>query len=548
MASDAFTGTAGTALATHDANWKANTNNDGVTGLELDGSGHLRATQFATCDTYYDDGTTGANSISHATFPAGITIDASGNLMGVGCRTTSTQRGYQAFLKSSTNVNTNLDQIGVRRNGAFVSNQTITAINANTTVVDLKIQLVNTVDIKISVNGTDYTLAGTGGNDVSGAAVLTGGFPSIMLYRNGGTQSAFTVDAWTDDAAAGGTVNTKTAEDTIAVGDTTLSGAVRNRIPQSLLALADDTPAGAVRTRIPQSLITLTDQATLFYLRTSLASDTLDVFDQLLAQFTGTILKILTDTIDVTDGPAQGYSIYLGDAADAIDQLDETALMFIKGRLSDDALEMSDGAAQFFQRNRDSSDALATSDSAPWFALRQRLLGDAIDVSEGPNVIFTEYALDAPDSLSVSDDTVIRYLRTRLAADAIAVTDEAIYSTLSLSVLFKILTETLDVSDETVASALRNRDAASQLLTSDVVTTSRVLMRDLIENLSIDDQPLRALQRFLVAEDAIVVDDSAIGLRIQPQFFSPRIVIGVDPPRILVGAAAPYLKMGGYAL
>ncbi len=207
MATDAFTGTAATALATHDAAWTANTDNDGITGLQLDGSGNLTWTGSSFNDVFYNGGGTGSSSKSHATFPAGDTLDALGNVLGVGCRMNTTQRGYQAFLKSSTNVNTNFDQIGVRRNGAFLATLTLdAAINLNTTAVDLTIQVVNTVDLEVTVNSRVYTkadkaeLGGSGGNDGSGAAVLTGGFPGLLLYHNSGTP-VHLVSNWTDDAA-----------------------------------------------------------------------------------------------------------------------------------------------------------------------------------------------------------------------------------------------------------------------------------------------------------------------------------------------------------
>lgn len=209
MATDAFTGTAGTALATHDANWTANTNNDGLTGLQLDGSGNLGRTGSSFNDFFYNGGGTGANSKSHGTFPAGVTLDALGNVLGVGCRMDTTQRGYQVILKSTTNTNTSVDRAGVRRNGSFLVDVTLdSAINLATTPIDMTIQVVNTVDLEVTVNSRVYTkadnatLGGSGGNDGSGAAVLTGGFPGLMIYFNSGVPTLL-VSNWTDDVAGG---------------------------------------------------------------------------------------------------------------------------------------------------------------------------------------------------------------------------------------------------------------------------------------------------------------------------------------------------------
>jgi hypothetical protein len=207
MAVDNFTGTASTALATHDAAWTANTQNDGLTGAVLDGSGHVNGGSFKFNDFYYNGGGTGANSASHVTIPSGCTIDALGNFFGPAIRMNTTQLGYRAFLKSTTNVNTNVDQIGVRAGLNFLATVTLDAAkNLSTTPIQVTIRLVNTVDIEIVVDGRTYTksdnalLGGTGGNDGSGNAVLTGGFPGAFIYHNSGSTTQ-KFDDWTDDAA-----------------------------------------------------------------------------------------------------------------------------------------------------------------------------------------------------------------------------------------------------------------------------------------------------------------------------------------------------------
>lgn len=205
MAQDLFTGSAATALTTHDANWKAGATgvNDGVTGAQLDGSGNLQNTAFKFTDAYYDDGTTGANSVSHITVPAGVPIDGV-SIISAACRMTSSVLGYQARILSTTNVNTNCDKVDLYRLGAYVATWNPTSINANTTALDLTIKVNNTVDVVVTINGQSHTFAGSGGNDASGSAVLTGGFPGLSIYNNAGTASVILISAWTDDVASGG--------------------------------------------------------------------------------------------------------------------------------------------------------------------------------------------------------------------------------------------------------------------------------------------------------------------------------------------------------
>lgn len=196
MAQDVFTGSNGTALATHDSSWTANTVGDGLTGMSLDGSGHLQQTGFNFSDVFYNGGGTGADSPSHITIPAGTTIDSVGNLMGAGCRMNTTERGYQAFLKSSTNVNTNFDQVGVRKSGSFFATINLSsAIDLSTTPVELTIALVSTNVVRVTVNAQSPY------DNADGGTVVTGGYPGLFIYHNSGSPTQ-TIDGWTDDAVS----------------------------------------------------------------------------------------------------------------------------------------------------------------------------------------------------------------------------------------------------------------------------------------------------------------------------------------------------------
>jgi hypothetical protein len=203
MATNTFDGSADTALNTYDSNWEPNTSVDGLTGLELDGSGNLRNdSAFNFSDAFYQDGVTNEDSRSRITIPAGVAINASVGLLGVTCRMTTTQHGYAAITRSSTSVNTNFDSIALQRNGSFLATITLNApINANTTPIDLAVEFSDADgEVWVTVNGTRY--------DTVDGTPLTGGFPGIIFRRNGAGSSSFLIADWTDDvvAEAGGSV------------------------------------------------------------------------------------------------------------------------------------------------------------------------------------------------------------------------------------------------------------------------------------------------------------------------------------------------------
>lgn len=212
-----FTGSSGTALATYDAAWIANTTNDGLTGLQLDGSGNCRNTNVnAYSDVYYNGSGTGATSKARIIVAAGAVLDTARARHHVACRRHTTQLGYDIDIRSSTSLNTNLDRIDLLKNGVYVATRSValgnfggSAFDVSATPIDVSVQTVAAggggVDIQVVLNGRTITFASTGsGFDPNGETPLTGGYPGFSIHLNGGsaTQNDVLITEFTDDVSA----------------------------------------------------------------------------------------------------------------------------------------------------------------------------------------------------------------------------------------------------------------------------------------------------------------------------------------------------------
>lgn len=202
MASNDFTGTASTQISTYDATWVscAVSGHDGSTDLNLDGSGNLRTGSFKYSDAVRTDGD--QNSKSRIVVAAGNYAPGSCEIRAAVRRTTTTD-GYSVRLRSSTNLASNIDSLYVYRQNVFMSGLSITPIDNTSTALDLQVVVTNTVDVQCIINGQTVTATGSGGNDASGAAVLTGGNPGLSILLNSSTLTFGLIDSWTDDAAGG---------------------------------------------------------------------------------------------------------------------------------------------------------------------------------------------------------------------------------------------------------------------------------------------------------------------------------------------------------
>jgi hypothetical protein len=300
-----------------------------------------------------------------------------------------------------------------------------------------------------------------------------------------------------DTSGAGGTVNTATLTDNVAVIDGGLPSIVKPRtLSDSVvvtegttvvstiygflfgddLTVTDQMTGYPVRGRLGESAIIVDDGAVFGAIRNQLLQSAIAVTDELLSSVIGSsiLTKILTSNIDVTDG---------------------AVLSIIRGRLLQDTIILSEGL---------------------------------LDTFINRNIV-------ADDTIDVTDSIVTRLLLTRLLGDSIDLADSAIASIIGQNVISAILSSTIQTSDEALRFMLRGRVEESATLTADEVIKVLRFTRELTDAIDAADQSLSNLQRFILLTDALAVDDAFVSLLTTPTTANPVIRIGFDQPRIDIG-------------
>lgn len=179
--------------------------NDGIAALATNGSGQLQNTSGTLWQDAYSP-TGDQNSHGKIVIPSGQTpFSGSFNrYFFAACRRTSTRGGYMGYPRSSTNDQI-VDQVTVIRStlfGGFVNTIALaSSINLATTALTLEIYITNTVDIVVITNGESNTLSGSGGNDNSGNAVLTGGAAGFSIYNNTPPGSGGLIESFDDGSS-----------------------------------------------------------------------------------------------------------------------------------------------------------------------------------------------------------------------------------------------------------------------------------------------------------------------------------------------------------
>jgi hypothetical protein len=215
------------------------------------------------------------------------------------------------------------------------------------------------------------------------------------------------------------------------------------------------------------------------------------------------------------------------------------------------------------------TDTLTITDLGIGSAVRGRLASDTILVTEGALISSTEYGLVGDDTIDVSDSGTQYAVRGRVTEDALTVTDQALWFLLRHYVLedgisvtdeliasiiagnntifTSVLTSQLLLSDELLPSVYRNRLLASDFSVVDEAILWLVRVRGLDSFVELTDQNLTAMKRFILLTDAISVDDALVSQYVPDALFQPRPVIGVEWPGIVLGSNPPLMLLGGSA-
>jgi hypothetical protein len=191
--SDAFTGTGGTALSAHDAQWVQAINYT-LANFTLDGSGHLRCGPYVNCGARY---ALSSADVSQVTFKGQTLNTTDSPYPGVILRSSATH-GYQAWIEGNSSGNFTTLKI-VRDDGsAWYRNTSITSL-ALSRATDHVIRATattngNQVDIAVYLDGSLIVTQ----SDTDAARLLSGN-PGVEFGReNSYNTNNGVLDDWQD--------------------------------------------------------------------------------------------------------------------------------------------------------------------------------------------------------------------------------------------------------------------------------------------------------------------------------------------------------------
>ncbi len=204
MASDSFTNSDGTALATHDANWATVTSFTGAVTIQ---SNQARGPDFAaSCYRYTASSADDSQVVKKAHAALG------NNRFGVCIRAGASTIGYSLRLRGLSGDN--FTAAAVYKGTTYVASSGAISISRLSDIT-LRIQATTNAsdqDIRAWVNASAITFGySEGGTTYSGQVLtdpsantpITSGSPGILFNNNSAAQADTFFDDWTDLASAG---------------------------------------------------------------------------------------------------------------------------------------------------------------------------------------------------------------------------------------------------------------------------------------------------------------------------------------------------------
>lgn len=269
-------------------------------------------------------------------------------------------------------------------------------------------------------------------------------------------------------------------------------------------------------------------------------------------------------------------TIYTESLDSALSVSDAIPRFVLGNRQMTSSIALDDGAIQqvisSLVLSRILSSTLPVDDEIRAFSRRNRMTGSAISITEGDLVRSSVTNMDAADSVSLSDEQALFMLRRRLLGEAIGVSDEVLAQTTGVIIYQRIMDSLTTITDESMAFSYLRRMADSGIAAADQLDRYVIATRILLDTLALGDdvdvslvldqiiamvlssevglydEPMTAMQRFILLSEALSVDDSLVRQFVADQMFSPRIVIGTDQPAITLGSNPPHMVLGGSAL
>lgn len=211
------------------------------------------------------------------------------------------------------------------------------------------------------------------------------GSQSIDWNLGAGRNNGAIVMSFTE--SSGGTIITRTVDDSIAVTDGVVSSTYRNRGPIESTVLSDSILRSAIFTEIATDLIAASDSAVLRFIRTRRLDDGATIADDFIKTVTGgnfTVFNItVTDPIALVDAVALWYERNRG-VLETIAIADQVGKTSLRSRTATDNVDLSDQAIRTFRLVRRLDDAFSVIDSVAALFLGN-VVGDGSRIVVGYN-------------------------------------------------------------------------------------------------------------------------------------------------------------------
>lgn len=214
MATDSFTNTSGTSLATHDAKWTSVGGDYLVTTLEIQSNAVRCNAEWNYYGAYYSNSQSANPQTSQAILKAQSAGQDENKFVAVRMASASGNTGYGVCLGALSG--SNYTRLVVHKNSAWFANSSVTGTWAYASDHTLKIEVSGTTTTTIKV----YAAGAQVGNDITdSSSAITTGYPGIFGYDAGALANT-AYDDWTDGISSGGkaTKNTRSFPLGIAAG------------------------------------------------------------------------------------------------------------------------------------------------------------------------------------------------------------------------------------------------------------------------------------------------------------------------------------------
>lgn len=376
----------------------------------------------------------------------------------------------------------------------------------------------NTSGAAAPAAGTGFTDHGSGWAQAGPARLESKRYTATSAiagtFTAGSNSAHATLQMLFKEASSGGTVNTKTISDTLAVAESTPKTVYRNRKISDAISLLDVltkviTGGGAINVKTISESIGIAEVMSRIVIRgRSIAESILITESGAYKEFVANLLDSIDETDQLTDSVTRNRSA--SDAVTITDVLSKSALRY---RSTSDAITIIDQLTKLLTGgtiySKSITDALTVVDQLLNFRKLQRAFTDSIAIIDLMTAVRTGLIIKSiSESIAINDTQGAFALRQRLISEAIPA-----------------------ILDQLAKSVYRNRTSTDALTVIDAATDFVLRVRGISETLTANDSLGSAAIRQRAFLDFVTVFESALA-----QYF-PYVPLGsLRDVRIMIGA------------